>query len=178
MPSGLTPHPLIVGLAQRLAVKKKLELHAAIQGAQDPTTADAVKAANEFASAQPLPELALFAGFLGGTIEHAGTTWRLLYQDPKAVTWLLVEDDEIVWYDSVDDKSSPSGRRDVLWLKKETTVGQGAGHESAEAHFLRGTFTSAGDLHASLIDERPPPAGSGILCAPTIECRCSPYYTR
>jgi len=112
MSSGLTPHPLIVGLAHRLAEKKKLELHEALLATQDRATAD--KAADEFAQAAQLPELAIFVGFLGGTIERDGKTWRLLYQDPKALTWLLVEDDEIVWYENVEDKSSPSTRRDVL----------------------------------------------------------------
>jgi hypothetical protein len=136
------------------------------------------KAANEFASARQLPELAIFIGFVGGTIKRDGKTWRLLYQDPKALTWLLVEDDEIVWYDRVDDKSSPSGRRDVLWVKKESTIAQGVGPESAEGQFLRGKFTSAGDLHASMVDASPASADSGILCVPTPDCYCSPYRTR
>lgn len=183
MSSGLQPHPLIVGLATSLVREKKpdakkRDLRTLVSEVSDGKTKDPEKAAHDFASTPQLPELAIFVGFLGGTITGDGKTWRLLYQDPKALTWLLVEDDEIVWYDTVEDKSSPSQRRDVLWVKKESTVAPGVGPESAEGQFLRGKFTSAGDLHASMVDASPAPAGSGILCVPTPDCYCSPYRTR
>ena len=183
MSSGLQPHPLIVGLATRLVREKKpgatkSDLRALVSEVRGGRIQDKEEAANEFASTPQLPELAIFIGFLGGTIKRDEKTWRLLYQDPKALTWLLVEDDEIVWWDTVEDKSSPSGRRDVLWVKKESTVAGGVGPESAEGQFLRGKFTSAGDLHASMVDASPAPADSGILCVPTPDCYCSPYRTR
>jgi hypothetical protein len=175
MASGLEPHPLIVGLATRL-VGGGNDLKTALAAAKAPKNQEAVT--NAFAAEAQVPELALFSGFLGGTIERDKKKWRLLYLDPKALTWLLVEDDKIIWYENVEDRSAPSKRRDVIWLRKDTTIGQGVGPESAEARFLTGTFTSAGDLHASLTDASTPPPDTGILCAPTPDCYCSPYRTR
>ena len=95
MSSGLQPHPLIVGLATRLVREKKpsatkRDLKAVVSEVRGGTPEDPEAAANEFASTPQLPELTIFIGFVGGTIERDGKTWRLLYQDPKALTWLLV----------------------------------------------------------------------------------------
>ena len=172
--SGLPPHPLIIGLATRLVDKD--ELPGARDAARNKARLDESDVARRFADVtssfahDELPELAIFSGYLGGTIEHDENEWRLLYQDPKALTWLLVPDDQIVMYDRVEDKSAPFKQRDVIWLKNETPVRQGLGAESDQARFLVGPFTSAGDLHASLTGDSTLPAESGILCAPTPMC--------
>jgi hypothetical protein len=113
----------------------------------------------------------MFAGYLGpGTDGPNGTIWRFFYQDAKAVSWLLVPEDDIVLHDRADDKRAAFQKRDLIWVRADAPVRQGTQEESEQARFLTGTFTNAGDLHATLTDANPPPAGSGILCAPTPGC--------
>jgi hypothetical protein len=156
----LTPHPLIKELARELFSRGGLELH---EGQES--------AVNAFACEPGLPELTTFLGYLGGTVKQPdGTTWRVMYQDQKAVTWLLVPDDEIVLHDRVEDDKAAFKERDVIWVKADTPVRQGRRGESEQSMFLVGTFTSAGDLHASLIVGTTYGGDSGILCAPTPDC--------
>jgi hypothetical protein len=167
---GLTPHPLIRALATRLVGKG--ELAAALAAAREDKSISekTLKATNTFASERELPELTNFSGYLGGTVESNGTQWRVMYQDARALTWLLVPDEQIVLHDRVEDKSAAFGERDVIWVKTDTPVRQGLGAEYDQARFLVGSFTSAGDLYASLTGGGALSPASGILCAPTPEC--------
>lgn len=106
--------------------------------------------------------------------EKRGRIWQLLYQDPKAMTWLLVPQDGIVLHHRARDRKAAFGLRDVIWVRADAPVRQGDYAESQQARFLVGTFTSAGDLHASLTGAGALAADSGILCAPTPDC-CGPH---
>lgn len=164
---NLDPHPLIMNLASKLARKGDPELETARGSEEDQQMA----AVNAFACDQELPEVTTFSGYLGGTVEQpSGTTWRVMYQDQKAVTWLLVPNEEIVLHERVEDKKAAFRERDVIWVKADAPVRQGRRGESEQSMFLVGSFTSAGDLHASLIVGGTYGGESGILCAPTPDC--------
>jgi hypothetical protein len=190
---GVLPvHPLIKGLAFALAPGTKTSPNklaeataAAIAAKADwapEATADAIpkEERSDPASGQnSLPRfiesqraaVVVFAGYLGpGTVGPTGTVWRFLYQDAKAVSWLLVPEHAIVLHDRADDKRAAFQKRDLIWVRADAPVRQGTQEESEQARFLTGTFTNAGDLHATLSDADPAPPGSGILCAPTPGC--------
>lgn len=164
---NLRPHPLITALANELISADDEEVTIARQGG----ISHEIAATNVFACKRELPELTTFSGYLGGTVNQpAGTTWRVMYQDQKALTWLLVPDEEIVLHRRVLDNKAAFKERDVIWVKADAPVRQGRQGETEESMFLLGTFTSAGDLHASLIVGGTYGGDSGILCAPTPEC--------
>ena len=118
----------------------------------------------------------MFAGYLGPELSdpyldrETNGPWRLLYQDSKAISWLMVQESAIVLHDRCEDHKAAFRLRDYIWVRADAPVRQGTEEESEQARFLVGSFTSAGDLHDSLIDASTTPAGSGILCAPTPEC--------
>jgi hypothetical protein len=166
------PHPLVAELAKELTKKSgklspagtKYETAAqALQGAA-PKPAARQKAdntagalASELANDPDIPELYTFAGYLGGLLDDPTNTtqinWQIVYLDAKLLTWLLVDEDSIVLRTTVDDDTSPFGKRDYIWLKSDASVSRGEGPPQTneiQARFLRGDFVSAGDFAASL----------------------------
>jgi hypothetical protein len=118
-------------------------------------------------------QVVVFAGYLGPEQtdpfpDHA--KWRLLYQDAKAMSWLMVPEKDIVLHNRRRDDKAAFRLRDYIWVRADAPVRQGGDEESEQARFLVGTFTCAGDLHDSLREASTASAGSGILCAPTPEC--------
>jgi hypothetical protein len=173
-------HPLVRGLAVGF---KTGNIRQAVLAAQEPHRifpASAMRVTNDVAAglSDPCNRVVTFAGYLGPTQSYATATllqtWRVLYQDAKVESWLLVPEDAIVLHDRAKDKRAAFGKRDILWVKSNAPVCQGDYAEPDEARFLVGAFTTAGDLHSSLRDASPPPPGSGILCAPTPDC-CRRY---
>ena len=182
----LPPHPLVCGLAvgvpgDKLAAAKQA---AAYSLATDPRPAPGVEIGepatlsgdlNNFPSPRR-PQVVVFAGYLGPPQtapypdDKGNRTWRLLYQDSKAMSWLMVPEGAIVLHDRTRDNKAAFRLRDYIWVRADAPVRQGTEDESEQARFLVGTFTCAGDLNASLLDASTAPAGSGILCAPTPEC--------
>jgi hypothetical protein len=189
MAADLPIHPLIRGLSVALAdpaspdragataaaiAEKGAWPPAAIAPPQQKVLTDALR---NFSDPRR-PPVVMFAGYLGPSVWGPGNKrWRLLYQDAKAASWLLVFEEAIVLHDRVEDKKAAFRLRDVIWVTADAPVRQGTEEESQQARFLAGTFTNAGDLHATLRDANPPAPGSGILCAPTPEC-CNYYRTR
>lgn len=186
--NGLTPHPVIIGLNKGLNVggtgATVPDLKAATQAALDAATQAALIAAPPAAGAQAegaepavtqqfsdaqRAEVVVFAGYLGPYVMDDQTKWRFLYQDASATSWLLVPEHAIVLHQRAPDKKAAFQLRDVIWVRADAPVRQGDEAESQQARFLTGSFTRAGDLHASLTDSALSPA-SGILCAPTPEC--------
>ena len=158
------PNPLVTALAQRL-LSQRAQDDGAAQLRSDPD-AEAQQLANEFAADPTIPPLVTFAGFLGGAIDAAGTTWRVLYLDAKLLTWLLVSEDDIVQSERVTDITAPFGQRDVIWLKSSASLTEGTGPPRAaelEAQFLRGDFIGADDFSASLTGGTFSRA-TGLLC--------------
>jgi hypothetical protein len=118
-----------------------------------------------------LPDLSLFAGFLGGPVTHKGAEWRLLYLDARLDNWLLVPDDDIIVHQRLDDDKAPSGLRDALWVRGSATVVRGSGSRANEGRFLVGEFTRAGDFAASTTGGTFS-AASGLLCEATTPGCC------
>ena len=110
-----------------------------------------------------VPALSTFAGYLGDAIKYDSKNWRILYLDNKLSSWLCVEEEAIVFHDRMHDRTAAYGMRDVIWLKAEATVGRGIGPQSGEARFLRGSFTSAGDVTAAVTGGTFD-AATGIFC--------------
>ena len=188
-PGGLTLHPLIRGLAVGVDNPNNPNFAGALQAAVElpppppgPLAAPLITTINNAVAQFSDPQRAdvvMFAGYLGPTEPDpldGNKHWRLLYQDAKAMTWLLVPENAIVLHDRAPDKRAAFQLRDVIWVLADAPVRQGSDSESAQARFLAGTFTTAGDLHASLTDATSLSPGSGILCAPTPEC--CPRWTR
>jgi len=185
-PNVLPPHPLIVGLAVgvpggNLAAASQAAAYSLSQppvpAASPPSTWSApwTNALTAFSSPQRA-QVVVFAGYLGPPQtdpypDHTNNAaWRLLYQDAKAMSWLMVPESAIVLHDRASDDTAAFRLRDYIWVRADAPVRQGTEEESEQARFLVGTFTRAGDLHDSLSDASTVSAGSGILCAPTPEC--------
>jgi len=122
------------------------------------------------------PPVVVFAGYLGPQRTDpypdypSNDKWRLLYQDAKAMSWLMVPEKAIVLFNRSRDNKAAFRLRDYIRVRADAPVRQGTEEESEQARFLVGTFTCASDLHDSLIEASTASAGSGILCAPTPEC--------
>jgi len=174
----------------RESVRKREEAaRQAAEAAQEAATRPAAEAEEgEAAAEQPpqppappaqalMPNLYTFTGFSDSALVTqpglAYKTWRLLYLDLPASKWLLVENDGIMFEDTVVEDKAPNGKLDVVWVTADTAVGIGSGSQSLEAQFLTGDFTRAADFRAS-------PAGgtlaasTGVFCdAQSIGC-CRP----
>ena len=101
------------------------------------------------------PPVVVFAGYLGPQQtdpfpDHNDQKWRLLYQDAKAMSWLMVPERAIVLFSRIEDHKAAFRLRDYIWVRADAPVRQGTEEESEQARFLVGTFTSAGDLHDAL----------------------------
>jgi hypothetical protein len=129
--------------------------------------------ATALANKPDLPDLSLFAGFLGGKIVNRanGGEWRLIYLDARLYSWLLVREDDILVHQRLQDDRAPSGLRDVLWIRGTAKVVQGSGARSNEGRFLVGEFTRAGDFAASTAGGTFS-AASGLVCEATTPGCC------
>lgn len=186
----LPPHPLVCGLAIGVKsdgtfadAKKAADYSLSLRGPHGgpPTAATVAEPSNLSTALASFPgpgraQVVMFAGYLGPRQAKPGdrNPWRLLYQDAKATTWLLLPENGIVLHHRARDRKAAFGLRDIIWVKADTPVRQGDEGESKQARFLVGSFTSAGDLHASLLVGGSYGGDSGILCAPTPLC-CGPH---
>jgi hypothetical protein len=199
--ADLVPHPLVTCVGLDLAEKDFGSLPAAagplltaftMAGAKDTAAAFAdakasagddehPKEKNELATAvadqDNLPDLSLFAGFLGGPVTREGAPWRLLYLDSRLNNWLLVPEHDIVVHERLDDDHAPSGKRDALWVRGSAMVVHGSGSRSNEGRFLVGEFTRAGDFAASTTGGTFS-AATGLLCEATTPGCCWGRRTR
>jgi hypothetical protein len=127
-----------------------------------------------------VPDVAVFAGYLGDTFHHDGHDWRVMYTDAACSKWLLVLEDAIVTAKQMPDRSSAYGYRDVLWVRAETPVGYGKGRQSNLSRFLTGTFTRAADFGGGPA----PGAGTygegttGVFCEARTPSCCGPRSPR
>ena len=189
--ADLVPHPLVVSFGKFLAGRpgfSALTAPASALEQADRTTqqadGDAAKAdedtenakekndlAKAIADQANVPDLSLFAGFLGGPYTRDNVKWRLLYLDSRLSNWLLVPEDDIVVHERLDDEHAPSGKRDALWVRGSATVVQGSGSRSNQGRFLVGEFTRAGDFAASTTGGTFS-AATGLLCEATTPGCC------
>ena len=178
------PNKLVAALAKVL-VHAPAKDGGVRQGGTAAVSDDAITDA--LAGDPSVPELVTFAGFLGGSFKDKNeTTWRFLYLDPKLVTWLVVNQDDIVLHRQLRDVAMPTTAdytdenailRDLIWLKTSASVTEGSGpprtHE-IEAQFLRGDFIGAGDFSASLAGGTFSRA-TGLLCEVQTPGCCGRY---
>jgi hypothetical protein len=124
------------------------------------------------------PELVAFAGYLGPIIRRppGGQPWRLLFLDRKLLTWLVVLEADIVFYERSFDLTAAYNMRDVILVESHSTVGrgQGSGAQSPQEWFLRGEFTDAGGFPAQPFGG----TSSTAAVADAITPQCCGRYTR
>ncbi len=185
--ADLNPHPLVPEVASGLlalgvrllgsndepveaasiaqAKPAKPKGRAAADSAQTPAadasrdTAKDSLAAEALAHTADLPGLVTFAGYVGGLTSGREKVWCVLYLNTRLTRWLLVDTDGVVFRDRLKDDQAPRGQRDVIWVRADAPVALGNASEAAQAQFLTGEFTSAGDIDA--------PAGGGTTDAAT-----------
>jgi hypothetical protein len=194
----LSPHPLVVGLATALkkaqpkgAQRRKAAMDAALraQPAAAPVAAPAVgravaelrqqqssSVATSLATDPNVPELVAFGGYLGGTTNDppGNVTWQILYLDAKLLTWVLVQQDEILFHQRLTDDKAAFNERDVIWVEADALVGRSSGPLSL---WLSGDFTRAVDFTPPLAGGGLPPPATGIFCDATTP-NCCPPRTR
>jgi hypothetical protein len=98
------------------------------------------------------PELVAFAGYLGGTL--TGTppgregSWRILYLDSQLQNWRLIPEEDILVFSRMNDDDAAFNTRDVIWVDANSLTARGDAppRPEAQAKYLRGDFTRAGDL--------------------------------
>jgi hypothetical protein len=160
-------HPLVAALAQGLKAPAIRS-----QNVQ-------MGSAAAFARASNLPEIVVFAGFVGDLVTRGNDAWQILYVDLALTEWLLIEDVGIVEYARVRDDAVPktfNGERDVLWVKADAAVGRGHASQSLEGQFLTGEFTRAADFEAPLTGGTLA-AATGVFCEARTPSCCR-YYSR
>lgn len=150
-----TPHKLVETLA------KDLNPPSAYDGRIQEGTVSAL------AHASNLPEIVVFAGFLGDVTEHPdGKRWQLLYVNMALTEWVVIEDDGILESAKLDDETVPDefgGYRDLLWVKADAAVAHGNASQSVQAQFLSGGFVRAGDFDAPMTGGTLA-AATGVFC--------------
>ena len=135
-------------------------------------------AALALAGATGVPELVTFAGYVGGKFPEQDKDWCVFYLDTRLTNWLLVDSNGIVFRDRLKDDRAPCGVRDVIWVKADTPVGLGNASEAAQAQFLTGEFTAAGDIDAPA-GGGTPDAATGVFCeARSVGCCKNNTYSR
>jgi hypothetical protein len=164
--AALGPVGAPIGTMGPIAAGAPAGVTAAIAAQRGTPKADDV--ANELAQDPNVPELDSFAGYLGGVAgaDPAGADWRLFYFDSKLRTWLLVEENAILFRDAIQDDKSPFGQRDVIWVDSRTSVSHGSGAlplGGLQARFLRGELISAGDFKEEA-DGGTLSVSTGIFC--------------
>ena len=128
--------------------------------------------------APDVPELVTLVGYISGKVTNpaSDTEYLLVYRDWRMTAWWLVEGTGILQVAQVPEDGDPNRARDLIWVGRDTAVGRGSGPQSAEARFLTGQFTRAGDL-ASPEAGGQSSAETGLFCPTTPLCNCS-YRSR
>jgi hypothetical protein len=127
--------------------------------------------AAELANLPAVPDLSLFAGYLGGPVTDKAGEYRLLYLDSRLENWLLIPVKDIVVHQRLDDEHAPSGKRDALWIRGAAMVVRGSGARANEGRFLVGEFTRAADFAAATTGGTFS-AATGLLCEATTPGCC------
>jgi hypothetical protein len=127
-------------------------------------------------AAAALPELVTLVGFIDGTIVNPATNnnWVLVYCDWRMTTWWLIEGAGIHHLDTLPESGPDTDfAYDVVWVDRDTAIGRGSGPQSAEARFLTGQFTRAGDFDRWETGGQSA-AETGLFCPNTPLCNCGP----
>ena len=153
--ADLTPHPLVISVALELgrpdpnssgppssfgeaAANVEKATKNRLAGAQD-------ELARAFADQANVPAVSLFAGYLGGPVEHDGQDWRLLYLDALLADWMLIQVADIVAHERLATENAPAGVIDMLWVKATANLVTGPAHAPTPGAFSSAS-SRAGDL--------------------------------
>jgi hypothetical protein len=127
------------------------------------------------------PDLVALAGYLGGTVDERPPgkegSWRILYLDSQLQNWRLIPDEDILVFSRMVAEDAAFNRRDVIWVDRDalTATGGAPPRPDAQAKYLRGDFTRAGDLMAPGIGGAPSPdPQTGVFCPITPRCCTRP----
>jgi hypothetical protein len=132
---------------------------------------------NEFASEAQGADVYRMIGYLGGVVPHADKNWQVLYGEPTLSKWAAVPVDYILLHHRTRQRSAAFGEIDILWVNGEAPIAQGFSSAPAEAVFLTGRFTRAGDFSASYADVTPQ-SDSGLLCEAITPGCCTLHSSR
>jgi hypothetical protein len=127
-------------------------LSAVLDTSLDDLTEDETKRLVQAAEGIDFPEVVAFTGYLGGTVTETppgrGGSWRILYLDSQLQNWRLIPDEDILVFSRMDDDDAAFNKRDVIWVASDalTASGDAPPRPEAQAKYLRGDFTRAGDL--------------------------------
>ena len=91
-------------------------------------------------------------------------TWLQFFLDARLFRWMLVDGTRIRRRVRVEDKDSPTGGCDYIWVDADAQVGTGSGAQPVEAAFLSGEFTRAADFEPPSIGG-PTGGRTGEYCA-------------
>jgi hypothetical protein len=162
--------------------RKPNELVEKLAKAINPPSPDAKSYAagspDALAASSNTPQIVAFVGYLGATVTYDGGDWRVLYLDAELRDCLLVDDQAILHNVRIKPPDAPPDGLDVIWVRGDTPVCRASGSESAEAQFLTGEFTRAGDFEAGPTGGTLS-ASTGVFCEARSPgcCRCT-VYTR
>jgi len=127
---------------------------------------------------EPIPELVVLTGYVGESVTAPGVKdgerWTLFYRDVSLTRWVLLRECDIAYRKPVSDPGSILGDYEVIWLKRDVLLKSGSTPLSAQALFLSGAFTTAGDLEAAPRGGTFAPPDTGPWCA----VACTPKSTR
>jgi hypothetical protein len=179
MAQSLSAHPLVVGLAMGLSDSAVQSAITAMQTGATPSFAGptgapelAPGAVRDFGTQVNSPELRTLSGYLGGEVPDpgGGPAWQIMFVDSSLAGWLIVRTNEILYSNRVKDHTAAGGERDYIWLTVDTMVGRGDSSSSAQAVFLSGAFTRAGDFPTSPRGDTFPRGGGLLFDAITPGC--------
>jgi len=186
----LTPHPLVISVALELGrpapdttpppgsleeAADNLEKASSASRVSEAKVAEAQdELAKVFADQANVPSVTLFAGYLGGAVDHAGegtNDYRLLYLDALLADWMLIQATDIVAHERLATENAPAGVIDMLWVKSTANLVTGTGPRANAGRFLVGALTRAGDFAPSTRGGTFS-AASGLLCEATTPGCC------
>jgi hypothetical protein len=127
-------------------------IEAVLDQSLDKLTEDETKRLVQAAEGIDFPEVVAFTGYLGGTVTETPPgregSWRILYLDSQLQNWRLIPDEDILVFSRMDDDDAAFNKRDVIWVDCDalTASGNAPPRPEAQAKYLRGDFTRAGDL--------------------------------
>jgi hypothetical protein len=127
-------------------------IDAVLDKSRDTLTIDETRRLVQAAEGIDFPELVAFTGYLGGTVTETPPgregSWRILYLDSQLQNWRLIPDEDILVFSRMNDDDAAFNKRDVIWVDSGalTASGDAPPRPEAQAKYLRGDFTRAGDL--------------------------------
>jgi hypothetical protein len=152
-------------------------INAVLDKSRDTLSEDETNRLVQAAEGIDFPELVALAGYLGGTVNETPPggegSWRILYLDSQLQNWRLIPEEAILVFSRMDDDDAAFNKRDVIWVDSDalTARGDAPPRPEAQAKYLRGDFTRAGDLLEGRTGVGPgTDPQTGVFCPITPRC--------